>query len=629
MSEFFDNGFYRDPRAGFVSKTRIAAVAVAIGIVFMLYIGHLFSLQVVEGSEYAQRAQEITRRSAAIASRRGEILDRNGKPIATNIDAFTLMLNPADVPRDGFTGLFERLAPILGITTQRLEQRVPTNIRRQYREIELQAGLDLETITEIAERIDQFPGLSWISQPLRHYPDGYLLSHVAGYLGAITPQELQVLFNHGYGPGSVLGKTGIEREYDGILRGQDGRGVRFVDAFGREVEQPMQSVLPELGNNLVLTIDRDIQELAAKSLGERTGAVAVVRVATGEILALYSFPGYDANQFMVGSDDAVFSRLSQDPRSPFLNRAIQTEVPAASTFKIIMATAALEEEVFGVDHVINTRGTYQAGNQTFREWGLDVRPQGFGPLNIIGALANSSNFFFYTVGHEFLGADRISRYAKLYGLGQPTGIDIPGERSGTVPSPYWKENTLGERWVGGDTVNFSIGQGYLTVTPLQMANVMAMVANRGVIYRPHIVAEMRDPTTGEVLDRTEPEVLHDAPIRESTFASVAEGLRQAVTDGTARGSVTTRAVESVGKTGTGEIGRSDRWHSWYVAYAPYEPVDPMEQVAIAVLVDADNDYDFWAARAANLIMHGIFTNLNYEDTVRDLRPWYLPWRDFM
>ncbi|TVR64846.1 MAG: penicillin-binding protein 2, partial [Spirochaetaceae bacterium] len=246
-----------------------------------------------------------------------------------------------------------------------------------------------------------------------------------------------------------------------------------------------------------------------------------------------------------------------------------------------------------------------------------------------GALANSSNFFFYTVGHEHLGAERISRYAKLYGLGQPTGIDIPGERSGTVPSPHWKENTLGQRWVGGDTVNFSIGQGYLTVTPLQMANVMAMVANRGVIYRPYIVAEMRDPTTGEVLDRTEPEVLHSAPIRESTFASVAKGLRQAVTDGTARGSVTTRAVESVGKTGTGEIGRSDRWHSWYVAYAPYEPVDPMEQVAIAVLVDADNDYDFWAARAANLIMHGIFTNLNYEDTVRDLRPWYLPWRDFL
>ncbi len=606
-----------------ISKTAIVGIGVTIGALLVLYLAHLFTLQIVDGYEYRTRAHQITRRSASIQAQRGRIYDRHGRPLATNREAFVLTLNPSEVDPRRFDELFDRLAAATDLTMSQLGQRVPMQIRSRFTEVELLDNVDFETIVHIAERKDEFPGVSWYSQPRRHYPEGELMSHVIGYVGEITAQELQVLYNRGYTPDSILGKSGIERQYDAVLRGRAGERFRTVDAFGREIATDPEQVPPVFGQDLYLTIDRDIQELALRSLGHRSGAVVVIQIATGEVLAMVSNPGFDANQFTYGGGGGTFNRLSRDPRSPFLNRAIATEAPPASTFKTIMATAALEEEVIEPDDIINTRGAYRAGNQTFREWGIDMRPHGFGPIDIRGAIANSSNYFFYTLGHQMLGPNNIEHYARAFGLGERTGIDIPGERPGFVPSRQWKESAKQEPWVGGDTVNMSIGQGFTSATPLQLTNMMAMVANRGTIHRPHLVREVRNPNTDEVATRAEPEILRSTPVREESFDIVAEGLRNVVVTGTARNTVTTPAVESAGKTGTGEVGATDRWHSWYVAYAPYEPENPLEQVAVAVLVDADNEYDFWSPKAANLILHGMFTDQTFEETVADLRPWYM------
>jgi penicillin-binding protein 2 len=261
----------------------------------------------------------------------------------------------------------------------------------------------------------------------------------------------------------------------------------------------------------------------------------------------------------------------------------------------------------------------------FNDW----RETGFGHLDIFGGLANSSNVFFWTMGVEYLGVDRIVDYSHRFGFGAETGIDLPGEVTGTVPSPEWKRRTFNTPWVGGDTANMSIGQGFLTVTPLQMANMVAMIVNDGVVYRPHVLKEVRDQVTGEVLRTVEPEVLHTMDARQSTFDNVKRAMRGVITDGTAEVVITTPVVDAAGKTGTSQVaGQEERWHSWFVAYAPYETNDPEEQVVVAVLVDAANEWEWWAPKAANIILHGIFTDSDFEESVAGLkqapRPlWYM------
>jgi penicillin-binding protein 2 len=331
------------------------------------------------------------------------------------------------------------------------------------------------------------------------------------------------------------------------------------------------------------------------------------------------YPSYNPNRFYGANGAQAFREVSRAEHSPFLNRAIQSGYPPASTFKVLMTTAVIEEEAFGLNETIDTKGYYRLGNRVFRDW----RENGFGPLNIFGALANSSNEFFYTMGHDYLGVDRIVEYSQLFGFGQKTGIDLPGEVRGLVPTPEWKQRKHGIPWVGGDTVNMSIGQGYLSVTPLQLANMVAMVVNEGVIYRPHVLEEVRDPVTGEVLRRTEREVLHNAPISTSTFNNVKRAMRGVITDGTAEVVITTEAVKAAGKTGTGQAGREEQWHSWFVAYAPFD-APPEEQIVLAVLVEAANEWEWWAPKAANIILEGIFADKTYDEAVRSLKPvWYL------
>ena len=604
----------------FFSKTRVYVLIVLVAITFAVYGGVLFSLQIVKGYEYQNRATQVSRRIIPIAATRGEIYDRNADvPVVLNIDSFAIDLIPAELPASGREDLYARLGEILKMDPGKIGSLITSRNAHLYQPIEVKDAVSRETVYRIAERIDEFPGVTWHSKPIRNYVESGSISHVLGFVGKITTEELQILYNKGYKPGDTLGKSGVEKQYDTILRGEEGARFRTVDARGQRIDDGgLEIIEPVIGKDIVLTIDRDIQKLAEKALGPRIGTVVVMKPNTGEILALVNYPWYDPNIFYAEEADRLYRELALDPRFPFLNRAIQSAYAPASTFKILLTTAAYEEEVFDPLETITCTGEITVGDTTFR----CHKKTGHGPLNLAQALAESCNVYFYTMGHKYLGIERLVDYSYRFGLGEKSGIDLPGEISGLVPGPNWKEATHRVKWVGGDTVNMSIGQGYNLVTPIQMANLVAMVANGGVIYQPHILKEIRDPITGEVLEEFEPKVLKQASIRKETFEKVQRAMRGVITEGTAAVVVTTDVVEIAGKTGTGDIGFEESWTSWFVAYAPYNG-NPEEQVVVVVMVEAVNEWDWWAPKAANAIFHGIFADLDYEEVVEDLNIWYL------
>jgi penicillin-binding protein 2 len=351
----------------------------------------------------------------------------------------------------------------------------------------------------------------------------------------------------------------------------------------------------------VLTIDRDIQTLVEKALGRRIGAAVVTRPSTGEILAMVSYPWYD-------------------PNKPFLNRAIQSSYPPASTFKIVMTAGILEENVFPADQLIDCLGEMSYGE---RQWRCHIRRPGHGRLNLQKAMAQSCDIYFWVVGRDHLGVERIVSYAREFGFGETTGVDLPGEIPGFVPTPQWKDRRFHERWLGGDTMNMSIGQGYTLVTPIQMANMTAMVINDGTIYRPRLLKEVRDPVSGAVERNTQPEIAHKSDIDPRVFEQVRRNMRSVISEGTAQFPLNIKSVQIAGKTGTGEVGVQDRWHSWFTAYAPYETANPGDRVVVSLIVEAVNQWEWWAPYASAIIFQGIFSGQSYEEAVEALGFQYL------
>lgn len=611
-------------KRGEVSRLRIGGFVLLLAVVPLLYAGHLFSLQVVDNYVYANRARQVARRSITLPAQRGEIYDRSyDVPVAANRDSFALYVNPANIPQGKDEEILRKLSAETGVSLERVQERVPPALYDTYREIEVAAGLTFAEIASFAERSSRFPGVTWKSKPIRSYPYGESMSHILGYVGGITPEELQVLFNRGYTADSLVGKAGVEQRFDEVLRGRPGRQFRTVDAQGRQILEG-DTIPPENGKTLVLTIDRRIQLLAERALGPRIGSAVVLKPQTGEILAMASYPRYNPNIFAEDESAEGFSQLSLDPRSPFLNRAIQSSAAPASTFKIIMTTAVMNEEAFPLDATVTCTGSRRYGNRVFPCW----YEYGHGPVNIYEGLAQSCNIFFYTMGSDYLGQELIVDYSARMGLGQITGIDLPGEVRGLVPTPAWKEQTYNTRWVGGDTVNMSIGQGYLLVTPLQLANAVAGLVNEGVVHKPHVLREVRDSVSGEIIQRHEPELLREMQLRPETYREVKRAMRRVITDGTAEVVITTSSTEVAGKTGTSQTGLGEEsLHSWFVAYAPHNG-PPSEQVVVVVMIDGRNEWEWWAPKAANIIIHGIFEELNFEETVQSLREsprglWYM------
>jgi penicillin-binding protein 2 len=604
------------------TESRIRILSTLSLVLFVSYSVYLLYMQTIRGGEYRNRATKISQQSNRLPSQRGEIYDRTySVPLVQNTDSFAIDLVPADLASEKRESVFSRLASILDMPIEDIRKKVPPAYYHLYQPIEILGSASYATVTALAERIDEFPGISWHSKPMRNYLETGSLSHVLGYVGDITKDELKLMYNQGYKPGDVIGKAGIEKQFDMTLRGRDGREFRTVDVKGKNIASEQINVDPPvMGSNIVLTIDNSIQKLAEKALGSRIGSAVVLRPATGEILAMVSYPWYNPNLFTGVEAGSEYAKLLADQNNPLLNRAVQSSYPPASTFKAILTAGIVEEKAFPQDKKVLCPGQISYGDRIFNCW---TKKPGHGWLDLKGGLENSCDIYFWTVGRDYLGIERIVSYAKDFGFGKITGIDLPGELEGFVPTPQWKERRFHEKWLGGDTMNLSIGQGDLLVTPLQMADMMAMIVNDGVVYQPHVVKDVRDSSTGAVVQSTQPKELLRSRISKETFQTVREDLRGVITNGTARFPVNTKAVQVAGKTGTAEVGLKDHWHSWFVAFGPYDAADPKDKVVVVVMVEASNPWEWWAPYAADIIFQGMFASQSYDQAVDTLGLRYL------
>ena len=601
---------------------KIFLLTLIIVLAFFVYTLRLFSMQGLEGENYQRQSRTISSQVNTLPAQRGEIFDRNAVlPMVINSDSFAVDLIPAEIPAGHYDAVATRLASFLGITKREIDRKVPGRLRRSYSQIEIRVNIPFETIANIAENINDLPGVSWRSKPMRNYVETGSIAHVIGYVGDITREELKVMYNKKlYTSNSIVGKTGIEKQYDELLQGEPGREMRTVDVRGHILDDTPIIEPPQMGKNLVLTIDTRIQTLAQETLGNRVGAAVVLRPSNGEVLALVSYPYYDQNLFNNDDAGAQYNRLAVDPNKPLLNRAVNAIYPPASTFKTIMATALLAEKAFPSEKKIECNGRIEYGGRRFN---CHVR-WGHGWLDLKNALAQSCDVYFWVTGRDNLGVDRISSYAKEFGFGQSLDIDLPAQSDGFVPTAQWKERRYHSIWLGGDTMNMSIGQGYTLVTPLHVANMMAMVCNEGKIYRPHLLKEIRDPATNEVIEEIKPQVMQEMNIDPSVWKEVQQDLRYVITDGTPQFPMNNKKIKLAGKTGTAEVAgaKKDHWHSWMVAYGPYDaPVE--EQLVVVVLVEAVNEWEWWAPYATNIIFQGIFQNQTYDEAISELGFKYL------
>jgi len=600
-----------DPKQGLDGRLRFLRFFFVA--VFFLYGVRLFSMQILSGELHRAQAQDISRRTEIVRAQRGEIFDRSfDRPLAMNVDTFSVSIIPAEVPRGQLPELIATLSQIMDIPAEEIESRVPPRYHRLFHPMEIAGNVPFQVISALAERRVSLPGVTWTNRSVRSYAEMGSLAHVIGYVGDITREELTHLFNYGYQQGDIIGRTGIERQYDDLLRGRHGLETRVVDARGLRIAGQGSRVPPETGKNLVLTIDSRIQTLTEEALGPRVGSIVVLRPGTGEVLAMVSYPWFDPNIFVRG-DRAAYQALLAHPHNPLLNRAIQSAYLPASTFKIVLSAAIYSQNVFPPDRTVVCHGSIRFGGRTWHCW----RRAGHGRMNLTGGLAQSCNIYYWIVGRDFLGIDNIVHYSREMGLGRVSGIDLPGEVAGFIPTPQWKQRRFHENWFDGDTMNMAIGQGWTLVTPLQMANLVAMVVNRGRIYRPHLLKEVRHPITGEVLERTVPTVLHEAYIDPDVFSAVQSDLRATITEGTARFMNNIR-VPVAGKTGTAEVGLQDRWHSWFVAFGPYGSDNIEEQIVVSAIVEAANEWEWWATWATAAILQGIFMDQTFEQAVRSL-----------
>ena len=606
----------------FTKNTRLLIIQIIIASLFLIYVYTLFSLQVLKGNEYRSQSKTISSQVKIIPADRGEIFDRNAMlPMVINSDSFAVELTPGEIPKNYYDTVTSKLAALLEISKFDIDKKIPPSMRNSYSSIQIKANVPFEIISNIAENKTDLPGVSWISKPIRNYVEQGSISHVVGYVGDITQDELNRLYNKGYTKNSIIGKTGIESQYDEFLQGTPGRESKTVDVRGKIISDAPIIQPPKMGNNLVLTIDSTIQKLAEQTLGNRVGAIVVLKPSNGEVLAMVSYPYFDPNIFNTEQAGEYLQKLSSDEQGrPLINRAVNAVYPPASTFKIVMSTAMLQENAFPNDKKIECKGRMAYGNRIFH---CHIKTPGHGWLDLKNAFAQSCDVYYWIIGRDYLGINKIASYAREFGFGQSTQIDLPSQQIGFVPTAEWKERRYHEKWLGGDTMSASIGQGYLLATPLQLADMVCMVTNSGVVYKPHLLKEVRDPVTSEVLIETKPEILLKSDIDKSVWKEMQETMRYMITDGTAQYPMNNKIVKAAGKTGTAEVAPyKTSWHSWMVCYAPYDaPVE--DQVVISTIVEACNPWEWWAPYATNIILQGIFAKQTYEQAVKELGFTYL------
>jgi len=569
-------------------RRRLFKAMIIILPVFCLIAARLFYLQILAGEQLQVISKDNCLRKLRVQPLRGQILDRNGEVLVDNRPAFDLHIIPEDARPIEKTA--ERLAPYISMTPDEIKALVDKGKGPYgYRTILLKRDIGRDLMAKLLSHRYDLPGIVIQISPCRDYIHGSLAAHLIGYLGEITSSEVDSKKYPKKRSGDMVGRYGVEKTCENELSGIAGVQIVQVNATG-QVMKVLGSEPAQPGNNVSLTIDLDLQRTTEFLLQGKTGAVVAIDPSNGEVLALASSPTYDQNVFVGGISTANWNKLRDDPERPLHNKAIQGEYPPASTYKIITAMAALEEGVINENTTTFCPGHYRFGNRDFRCW---KRP-GHGTKNVIESLAESCDVFFYHVGKQ-VGVDRIAWYAKACGLGAETGIDLPNEAMGLIPTATWKKKRFGTPWQAGETLPVAIGQGYDLATPLQMAILLAGIGNGGTIYRPQILKAVHSVEGARVLT-PDPEIKSRIPASEKTMALIQAGLHQVVNQrkGTAYSYVRSPDVEILGKTGTAEVisRKADRDvskearlkylpHAWFVGYAPADA----PKIAVAVMIE--------------------------------------------
>lgn len=584
---------------------RLLLVRVVVVIIVGLLVVRLWQLQVRDGDYYRNLSHDNRTRSVLLHPVRGFIYDRNGVLLANSVPSFNLYVEPGDVPdREALRG---KLAALLSLDRGELAKTMDTHAGGTP--IRLKKGVSLKEAAIVESHRLDLPGVVIRPEFQRNNPEGGYAAHVLGYVGAASEEQLAREEFQGLPLGSVIGQYGVERIYERTLRGRAGRKLIEVDALGHE--KRMISVdKPQVGNDVYLTIDFRLQKLAEDLLGEEAGAIVALDPQTGDILALASRPSFDPNALSRGLRADVWNAILQDERHPLTNRAIQGQYPPGSTFKIIMAAAALDTNTVEPTETLHCGGRFRFGGRTFRDW----KKYGHGAVDLRKAIAQSCDVYFYRLGNR-MGVDTIAVYARQFGLGVRTGIDLPAERTGLIPSSEWKQRTRGEPWYPGETISVAIGQGYVTVTPLQMAKVIGMIGNNGIAFQPHVLRGVRG-RKGEWIDEWSPTQAAPLTLPAHQLEAIQAALAAVVTEGTAQ-RARSSVVPLAGKTGTAQVvslrSKSQeetpkrlRDHAWFVAYAPFEHPG----IAVAVLVE---HMGHGGSAAAPLVKELIEAYVSYGD----------------
>jgi penicillin-binding protein 2 len=612
----------------FIARIILSAVISVVLISFV--IARLVQLQVIDHELFAEKSQGNRVRIEPVPPIRGLILDRKGRVLAENLPAYQLELIPEQVDDVGET--LQRLAALDLIESEDIERfEELSRSGPRFKPVTLKFRLSDEEIANFAIQRPRFPGVDFRPRLVRHYPDGPLVAHAVGYVGGLSANDLKRLDPAAYAGTSHTGKTGVENRFESDLHGDAGFRHLIANARGRQVPGGTSELLdslpddesPEPGANVYLSLDLDLQRIAATAFEGRRGALVALDPWSGEILALFSAPSFDPNLFAVGMTTSQYRTLQDDPDRPLFNRAMRGAYPPGSTIKPMLALAALETGATNLTRKTLCRGYFQLpGNEhRYRDW----KPEGHGPVDLHDAIAQSCDVYFYEISGD-IGIDAMHDYLTRFGLGSPTGIDSGGEHAGLVPSREWKRTNFSDRdnqrWYHGETVIVSIGQGYMLATPLQLASAAAALATRGQRYRPHMVAAVEDALTGE-RQLVAPQRLPDVEISNDFYWDNVLGALHDVMQGprgTARAVGTGAPYEMAGKSGTAQvvsIGQDEKYdeaeleerqrdHALFIAFAPVD--NP--RIAVALIVENGESGSGVAAPIARAIMDA---HLGYGD----------------
>lgn len=541
---------------------------VVVILVFTVLTIQFFNLQISKSSVYTEKSLENSVKMITQLPVRGNIYDRDGRVIVDNRPAFSLYLVPAETPHSTVA----KVAELFNLREEDIQKELKKSGR--FQAVKIVRQVDLEKLTWIQENIVDLPGIEWKSEPVRHYVRSSGLAHLLGTLGEIDERELPLYPQ--LEAGDVVGKKALEKTFDDQIRGV--KGVRFVkvDAAGRVVDQvsTSKSALPLPGKHLYLTIDLRLQIYADSLMEGKRGALIAMDTRTGEILTFLSKPDYDVSKLSGVISAELWEKLVNDPYHPLYDRACQSAYPPGSTYKLVAAIAALNENLITPARKSTCPGYYAIGNKVVKCW----RAKGHGTLDLEGAIKNSCNVYFYQLG-LLIGLDVWNKYSELFYFGKKTGVEMTNENPGLVPSIAYYNKVYGAgRWTKGMLANLAIGQGELLVTPLQMVQFTSFLANRGKAYKPHLALKLEDPISKEQkLFPHEPRQV--TAIRPEVYDVILEGMREVVDGGTgARARL--YGITSAGKTGTAQNPHGDD-HAWYIGFAPFE--NP--EIAICVIVE--------------------------------------------